>query len=101
MNIEGFDKKYREIVKKYDKVIQWELNEFNIEPTDKIEHCVYKKTVGIIDWYKFGDEYVIVSNDEIQCVVDINGVPHSVEEYFKDCESYFVDVEKEMMASVR
>ena len=101
MNIEEFEKKYQEIVKRYERAIQWELDEFNIESTDEMVHCVYKKTIGIIDWYEFGEEYVVVSNDEIQCVVDMDCVPHSVEEYFKDCESYFGDIEKEMMASVR
>lgn len=100
MNIEEFEKKYQEIVKRYEKAIKWDLDELESESSDKPVSCVYTETTGVIDWYEFDDEYVLVSNDEIQCVVDMDCIPHSVEEYLKDLEEYFSDIEKEMLASV-
>ena len=100
MNIEEFEKKYQEIVKRYAKAIKWDLDELDVESSNKSVSCVYTKSTGVIDWYEFGVADVLVSNDEVQCVVDMDCKPYSVEEYLKDCEDYFSNLEKEMLASV-
>lgn len=100
MHVEEFEKKYQEIVKNYQKAIQWDLDEVESDISDEKLNCVYKKTTGIIDWYEFGEEFVLVSNDEIQCVIDWDCEAYSAEDYLKNCESYFSDIEKEMLASV-